>query len=320
MKLSIIVPVFKKEKELKKLLTKMTEQTSKDFQLVLVVDTNKENVLETIEGYKTKLKSKIKVVFNSSRSGRASATRDGAKVATGLYSIIMSSSDVIKKTFVEESIKLIEKSKADIIEFNATFKEPIKFDGKIRLSVPKKTMLADRKEIVAYSYFLDFNKFIKTSVLKKTVTLVESTELNSRYSIDLSAKIFSVATSYANAKKTLVVSKSPIQVSYNPLKLIKQWEELLRVIERGILIDNYKSEVSYAAYSLGAIFLFSLTAASKNKVLTKKLIASHKKLMEGPLSNFFETNQYMMKKTYEAKLLQIKSSPAAMSKLYKEMK
>ena len=320
MKLSIIVPVFKKEKELKKLLVKMTEQTCKDFQLVLVVDTNKENVLDVIEDFKKKLKSKIKVVFNSARSGRAAATRDGAKQASGLYSIIMSSSDIIKKTFVAEAIKLIEKTKADVIEFNATFKEPIKFDGKVRLSVPNKTLIADKKEIIAYSYFLDFNKFVKTSVLKKTVSLLESTELNSRYSIDLSAKVFGVATSYANARKTLVVSKSAIQASYNPLKLIRQWEELLRVVDKGTILSEYKSEVSYAAYSLGAILLFSLTAATKNKILSKKLIARHKKLLEGPLSNFFETNKYIMRKNYEAKLLHIKSSPTSMAKLYKELK
>jgi len=220
MKLSLILPIYKDQKGLTKFISRMKEQTSKDFQVIFVVDTNREKVLQTIDSASKVIKYKI--VFNSARSGRSSAIMDGAAEATGTYTIIMSTSDSFKKTFVEDSIKVIEKQKSDIIEFEARFKSPIKFDGKIRLSIPSETVIADKPEILAYSYFFDFNKFFKTSVLKKTLEVPERALSNSRYSNGISSKVFAVAKTYSNVRKNLVTSKAELSQSFNPLQGIRE--------------------------------------------------------------------------------------------------
>ena len=320
MKLTIIVPVYKERKEVSKILSVLSEQTSKDFQVILVVDTNKDDVLSVIDKYKEKLKSKLKVVFNSTRTGRSNAIDDGIREAKGTYSIVLATSVAINKTFVENALEIFSKSKADIIEFNATIKEPIKFQGRIRIPVPKEVKIEDRKGIIAYSYFLDFNKFIKTSVLKKTLDLPEAKSMNSKYSINLTARAFAVAKTYSNVKKTLVVSKAKEEVTFNPLKLLREWEELLKNSDNKIMLSDYKAEIDYACYSSSTIFIFALTGVTKNKVLLKKVAARHAKLLENSLPNFFETNAYILRKNKETKFLHTTSSPTAMAKVYKEFK
>ncbi len=317
MKLSILIPVYKEAKLLSKFIAKMNEQTSKDFQLVFVMDTNKEKTLSVVDGPS---QSKCKLIYNSSRSGRAEGIKDAISEATGSYSIIMSTSDTFKKTFVADAIKLLEKQNSDIVEFQAKMKEPIKFVGKIRHSVPKETNFWEKPEIIAYSYFFDFNKFFKTSVLKKIIHLPENAISNSRYSVDITTKAFSVAKTYSNTNKTFVTSKRDISQSFNPLKLVREWESIIRTVKSKPVLQLFADEVSYACYSHIAVFLFAFTGVTKNKILAKKLPVNFKKLMEKEMSTFFESNKYIMKNTAEAKFLHMKSSPQTMMKLYKEFK
>ncbi|WKX02481.1 glycosyltransferase family 2 protein [Candidatus Mycoplasma mahonii] len=320
MKLSIIVPVYRESKDLDKFFKIIKAQTSKNYEVILIIDTNKNHILDVVEEHKKNIEKKMQVIYNSSRIGRSAAVQTGINKAKGAYSIIMSTGDIIRKTFVEESLEVIDNSKADIIEFKATFKEPIKFNGRIRLKIPKLVDIHDNLEVVAYAYAFDFNKLFKSSILKKTTKYNESISINSRFSISNTYRAFAVAKTYSNVSKSLVISKSKVSINFNPLKIIKQWQYLMDTITISSAYRIFSQEIEYAAFFNIAIFLFGIVGASKNSVLLKKLEKSFKSLNQKEFSAFLESNQYMARKNSESSFLHIEPRTSFLIKLHKEFK
>ncbi len=225
MKLSIIVPVYKGVKKLSKFLEQLSVQTSNDYELIIVVDTLKEDALKEVDSYLSNLptvKENFKLVFNSKRTGRTSAINDGISVSSGDYTILMSNTDVFGKTFVASAIQTAIKHKSDIIEFNAPIKTPIKIEGKVRKIFKPETQIDENADIFAYVYAFDFNKLYKTEILKKGSQFLFTSPINSRYSIELIFKALIVARTFSSVDKELVFYKSEISENFNPLKQIRQ--------------------------------------------------------------------------------------------------
>lgn len=302
MKLSIIVPVYKESKLLDKFLKKMTEQSSKNFELVLVVDTSADGVLDVVQDYSKKLDKKIKLIFNEKRSSRSIAIHMGAKEAKGDYSIIMSTGNHIDKDFISTATAIIKTNKSDIIEFRAKFASPIRFDGKIRKTYSQPTEISEHPEIIAFTYPFDFNKIIKTSTLQEGYKFKIPVELNSRYSIDVVYLTMLVAKTYSTVNKTLVVSKSEVSENFNPLKMIRQWESLQKVMTDFSTVD-FKERLNYAQYFAQVMFMASITKASRNKVLDKKLNDKFKKQNENEFKDLFQTNKYMKMRALEYRVM-----------------
>lgn len=225
MKLSIVVPVYKDVKKLSKFLKQFSEQTSNDYELILIIDTLREEPLKEIDSYLAEypiVKENFKLVFNSKRTGRTSAINDGIAVATGDYTVLMSNTDSFSKTFVASAVQVINKYKSDIIEFNASMKSPIKFDGKIRKAYKPETLIDENADVFAFTYAFDFNKLYKTDILKRGSQFLFTSPINSRYSIELIFKALIVARTFSAVDKDLITYKSEISENFNPLKQISQ--------------------------------------------------------------------------------------------------
>lgn len=319
MKISYITPIYRDSKHLSKFLSAFATQTKTTFELVLVVDTNAEGVLDVIEAIPAKLKRRVKVIYNSKRSGRNDAIKNGAALASGDYSMITSVADSFDNNFVLNTLKLIkEKDGVDIIEFKAKFKDPIKFAGKIRKTQNKTIVIKDNKKILAYTYPFDFNKIFKTEVLRGVAKLPKVLDVNSKFSIKYAYLPFYVADTYSTSNKTLVISKSTLASNFNPLLINRQWKSLIE-LDSKYLDDAYYTELMYAKMFHQLVFMFGFVGVSKNKVLLTKLNTMYKKGLKEEFENFFTENKYMLLDNKETALITDNDTPSKLTKVFKRM-
>lgn len=298
MKLSIIVPVYKGIKKLSKFLEQLAVQTSNNYELILVIDTLKENALKEVDEFLAEypsVKENFKMTFNSKRTGRTSAINDGISMATGDYVVLMSNTDTFEKTFVATATQIILKHKSDIIEFNASIKSPIKFEGVVRKIYKPETIIDENADILAFTYAFDFNKFYKTNILKRTAQFLFTSPINSRYSIELVFKALTVANTYSSIDKNLIAYKSEISENFNPLKQIRQWKSSQAFIIK-TLESKYHSEWIYNFLFTQTQFTFKMVEKAKSKVLTSKYCAD---LVTEIHALNLNANPYLLQKTEE---------------------
>lgn len=111
-KISVIIPMYKVEKYLKKCIESVIKQTYTNLEIILVDDGSPDNCGEICEEYKKK-DSRIKVIHKEN-GGLSDARNKGIDVATGKYVTFIDSDDFIEKNYVEFLYNLIQKYNADI--------------------------------------------------------------------------------------------------------------------------------------------------------------------------------------------------------------
>lgn len=314
MKLSIITPVYRESKMIEKFMERLSKQTSKDFEVIFTVDTNTEDVLKIIDDYKSKIKGTVKVIYRSKRSGRNYSIMRAFKIITGDYAVITSLSDSFEDTLVSSCLAAAKDKGSDIIEFRARIKEPIKIEGQIRKPFNKVTNIETLEDVFAFSYPFDFNKIYKASVLKEVAKLpLFTTKLNSRYAVEIVFKALLVAKSYSTIDKKIIRSKRIIDDSFNPLRMIREWKEVVQREE----FKPYYSALVYNFLFTNAFIISGITATAKNKVLYSKYDTEVKGFISH-INNFYETNRFIIARSKENELL-LKHRNKDTNKLYKEI-
>lgn len=299
MKLTLITPIYREPKDFIRFLERLEDQTNHNFEAIFVIDTNLENVLNIVDEHSSKIKGEVKVIFNSKRGGRTEAVYTAAQHATGNYAMILSVTNSFDDKMVDTVIKKLEaKKEPDILEFNAAYKEPIKFDGKVRK--PFKGGEFDKEDAMAFTYPFDFNKVYRLETLREAIKLPSlSKRLNSRYTIELVFKAFLVANTYATTSAKIVKSKKSVGSSFNPLKISREWDELISQES----FSKFKSSLDYNRYFATKILYSALAATTKNKVLATKMNELITTKFEDPSLDFFKTNKYILSVTKESEIL-----------------
>lgn len=223
MKLSLIVPIYKQKKHLPKFLEKMTKQTSNEYEIIFVVDTENDNVISIIDFYKNQLKGKIRVIFNTKRSGRRFAVTSAIRIAQGDYSLILSVTNSFENTMIEKVNEVCKEKGTDIIEFRSRIKSPIKTTGMLRKTFSKPIDLTKDHTPLAYCYLFKFNKIFKTEILKKVIKIPKiNPQVNSRFSIELLLKVLIIAKTYSTKNIKIIRLKVSKDSDINPLSLFRQ--------------------------------------------------------------------------------------------------
>lgn len=314
MKLSIITPVYRESKMIEKFMERLIKQTSSDYEVVFAVDTNTEDVLKVIDEFKPKLKGEVKVLYHSKRSGRNYSIMRAFKVMSGDYAVIVSLSDSFEDNMVETCLAVAKDKGSEIIEFRARIKEPIKIEGKNRKVFNKVANIETMEDIFAYSYPFDFNKIYKSSLLVDVAKLpLFASKLNSRYAIEIVFKALLIAKSYATVDKKIIRSKRIVDDSFNSLRMVREWKEVLTREE----FRPYYSAINYNFLFTHSFIISGITASTKNKVLYAKYENEVKGFISN-INNFYETNKYVLAKSTENELL-VKYKNRDTSKLYKEI-
>ena len=112
---SVIVPIYKVEKYLKRCIDSVLNQTCKDFELILVDDGSPDGCASICDEYAA-ANPNVKVIHKEN-GGLVSARQAGIKAATGEYVYNLDGDDAILPGALEKAKDIIEKTGADIVCF-----------------------------------------------------------------------------------------------------------------------------------------------------------------------------------------------------------
>ncbi|MGG7152308.1 glycosyltransferase family 2 protein [Clostridium neonatale] len=112
-KISIITPVYKVEKYLKKCIDSILNQTLTDFELFIVDDGSPDNCGKIMDEY-AKNDSRVKVIHKKN-GGAPSARNAGIKCASGKYMYFPDSDDWLERDYLEKLYNIAEKYSAQLV-------------------------------------------------------------------------------------------------------------------------------------------------------------------------------------------------------------
>lgn len=122
-KVSIVVPVYRTEKYLKKCIDSIVNQSLKEIEIILINDGSDDNVESIILGYKDQ---RIKYI-KKNNTGIGSTRNLGITKSKGEYILFVDSDDYIHKDYAKKSYEKAKDENADIVITNF-YKD---YDGKI---------------------------------------------------------------------------------------------------------------------------------------------------------------------------------------------
>lgn len=119
--ISIIVPVYNKEKVVRRCVESILKQTYKNIEVIIVDDGSKDNSLKICRQLELN-DSRIKVIYKKN-GGVSSARNEGLKIAQGQYIGFVDSDDWIENNMYEKLYKAMIKNDADIASCYFTYEK-----------------------------------------------------------------------------------------------------------------------------------------------------------------------------------------------------
>ncbi len=112
-KVSVIVPVYNVEEYIDKCLDTLTNQTFKDYELIIINDGSPDNSESIILDYQKKYPKLIKY-YKKENGGLSSARNYGIEKSTGEYLMFIDSDDYVSNDMVEKLYNKIDKEQSDM--------------------------------------------------------------------------------------------------------------------------------------------------------------------------------------------------------------
>lgn len=109
---SVIVPIYKVEKYLKRCIDSLLNQIYQNIEIILVDDGSPDHCPQICEEYKSK-DNRIKVIHKKN-GGLSDARNVGIEFAQGRYLSFVDSDDYVSPGFIDRLVSVIEKNNADI--------------------------------------------------------------------------------------------------------------------------------------------------------------------------------------------------------------
>ena len=113
-KVSIIVPVYKVEKYLRRSMDSLVNQTLDGVEIICINDGSPDNCLSILKEYKEKYSDKNIVIIDKKNEGVWKGRFDGIAAATGEYIGFTDSDDYITLDYAEKLYNAAKKNNADI--------------------------------------------------------------------------------------------------------------------------------------------------------------------------------------------------------------
>lgn len=114
-KVSIIVPVYKVEKYLRRSMDSLVNQTLDGVEIICINDGSPDNCLSILKEYQEKYKDKNIVIIDKKNEGVWKGRYDGIKKATGEYIAFVDSDDYITLDYAEKLFTAAKKNNSDIV-------------------------------------------------------------------------------------------------------------------------------------------------------------------------------------------------------------
>ena len=169
-KVSIIVPVYKVEKYLRRSMDSLVNQTLDGVEIICIHDGSPDNCLSILREYEEKYKDKNIVIIDKQNEGVWKGRFDGIKIAKGEYIAFTDSDDYIALDYAEKLYNAAKETNADISvcgfdrmdvdTLHVYSREMTQYEGKII------DMKKNPEEVLSINAAL-WNKLYKARVLKE---------------------------------------------------------------------------------------------------------------------------------------------------------
>lgn len=130
-KISLISPIFNKEKYLKSLIISIQYQYVSEIEIIFVDDSSTDNSVKVINEF-SKNDKRIKLIKNKINKGTLYSRSQGALLSKGEYIIFIDSDDLILREGLYNSYNYIKKKDLSMIQFNTIFKRNDTYELTIR--------------------------------------------------------------------------------------------------------------------------------------------------------------------------------------------
>jgi len=164
---SVIIPVFNREKYIKRCIESVITQTYKHLEIIIINDGSNDDTLKICLEYE-KQDSRITVI-DKPNEGVSVARNIGIFNSTGEYILFVDSDDYISSKMVEELVDDISEQEVDIVICGVS-----RFDKKNRYNVRYRRGKYTLSEYLTYSFDGDIsiidsivNKIYKTKIIKE---------------------------------------------------------------------------------------------------------------------------------------------------------
>ena len=249
-KVSVIVPIFRTEKYLRRCIESIVNQQYKNIEIILVNDGSDDNSIDICREY-TKCKNVI--LINKNNEGLSSARNAGLNIATGDYVVFVDSDDYISESYISRVHELINKYDADIAGIK--YKEVFNSEGGGNLSKSKEIVYISPQE-VKKAFFIHNVTSVCVFMYRRRVID------NIRFEVGKTSEDIMFNFQVFNKVKTLVFSNDELYYYYyNPksisngcvkahmLDYLEMKNRILeKVSDKELLIE---AEASYARAAMG---------------------------------------------------------------------
>lgn len=211
MKVSIIIPIYRAEKYIKKCIDSVLAQTYTDLEIILVEDGSPDNCGAICDDY-AKKDSRIKVIHKENE-GVSKARNTGISQVTGTYVQFVDSDDSLKPNMTETLVKNMEQEPVDLVvcgfyEENLNYSKVSKLGDEPGIYEQTQFLENIIKNPYSFHYGVLWNKLFRADVLKEQI----------RFSSDMNfGEDFIFNLHYLRYAKKIAVIEEPLYsyVRYN---------------------------------------------------------------------------------------------------------
>ncbi|WP_033161331.1 glycosyltransferase family 2 protein [[Mycoplasma] collis] len=270
MKLSILLSVYKQKNEIHNLLDSLSKQTSKNFEIILVINSPSAEELEILHFYKTSMMKKLKIIINDKRQIFFNDFYKMLSMAKGEYFVFVSAGAKIETNFVEMFIKYSTQFSVDLLEFRLSYKGYLDFDLRQRIEEKKILKISENKNVLAYILPVFFNKFFNRTKFIEIKNKIQITNpSNQKIWIDLIYKIILNLKNFVYIHHVLISEWNNKSIITNPNALIKDWNNIENYVKNNNPEFIYEIQFN-KIYTLALFVPLLLSSQSHNKI--KRLI------------------------------------------------
>lgn len=199
MKVSIIIPVFNKEKYLDECLTSAINQTLTDIEIICVNDGSTDASQKILDEY-SKRDSRIQIIKQDNH-GPGHARNEGLKMAGGEYVFFLDADDWIESNTLEKLYLNAKDNRSDLVLFNAVEYLPENKSRK-RIYYPEDIQgtfdFHERKDIVMNNFLIVCTKLHRNDFIKENQIRFSDTGLFEDVFFHIKSVIRTERISYVN--------------------------------------------------------------------------------------------------------------------------
>jgi len=281
-KISIIVPVYKVEKYLKRCLDSIRAQTFIEWECILIDDGSPDKSGIICDEYSEK-DSRF-IVIHQKNAGSAEARNVGLKNARGKYIICVDADDWIEKKYLEELYNVASLNDADVVGCNLIREYP-------RKSIVVKILMPEtNKDCISSLLTGQLQGFLHVKLIKKSLII----ENNITFVKDINMwedLIFSVKVFYY-AEKIFRVESELYHYRYNPISLTNTFGESRARDLKGAAdeIENFLNKQNISSFFQDDLL------ALKTRVKSDILFESKKDIKKKYISIYPEVDEILYNK------------------------